>query len=88
LLYIHYVIFSLGTLSSQNHEWTAWVCYKELGVWCYFVIPLLDSLSCPLYFEGGEMEKCQKCDGALIWRVIMTKQLNIVKPKNKPTHEG
>jgi len=34
----------------------SWVCYEQLGVWCNFNIPWLDSLPFPSFFRGdGEI---------------------------------
>jgi len=59
----------------------SWVCYEQLGVWCNFNIPWLDSSPRPPIL--GEMGKfpqfCGKFDGAFIWRVVVTKRLNIWK---------
>jgi len=51
---------SVGALSSQTlrtHEWTAWVCYEELGVWHYFDIRSFDSSLCPCFGGDGKIPK-------------------------------
>ena len=45
-----FFIFSLLILRSQNRRMVgSWVCYEQLGVWCSFNIPILDSSLVPLF---------------------------------------
>jgi len=73
----YFFIFSLLTLRSQNRRMVgSWVCYEQLGVWCSFNIPRLDSSLVPLFsgWWGNFRRFCQEFDGALIWRVVVTKR--------------
>jgi len=51
---------------------------QRVGVWCYFNIPTLDFFATPTILGSWEnAQNCaKKCDGALIWQAIVTKQLN------------
>ena len=69
----------LLALRSQNQRINgSWVCYKQLGVWCNFnsrnwILSLV-----PFFGRWGNCPKfCRKLHGALIWCIVITKQLNM-----------
>ena len=73
------------TITSQNQRMDGLpLCYEQLGVWCNFNIPWLDSLPRPLFW--GRWGNCpkfrQKFDGALIHRPVIAKRHNIRKLAN------
>jgi len=55
---------------------------RRVRVLCYFGIQSFWGK-----WENAQ-NRAEKYDGALIWRVIMTKRPNIWKPENKLEHEG
>ena len=73
-------LYFLLALKSQNQRMD-----EQLGVWCNFNIPWLDSLPHPLFLErwGNCPKFCQKkYDGTLTWQVVITKRLNTWKREN------
>ena len=64
------------------------VCYEQLGYGATFTSHhwILHNAPPPLFFFGGTWEK--NCDGALIWRVVMTKWLNVGKLENILAQKG
>jgi len=86
MFYLCYVIFIYVPLVLRTHEWTVrGYVTRSCDIVRYHDIPSLDSLPRPLT-DFGETEKCskscQKCDGALIWRVVVTKWY---QKKHSPT---
>ena len=59
-------------------------CYRQLGVWCSFII--CDWILHVVTLFWGRWENwpkfCQKIASALVWRVVVTKQLNVWKREN------
>jgi len=78
--YFFIFAFSL-TLRSQNQCMDAsWVCYEQLGIWCSFSIPRLDSSPSPPWGTWGNCPKFrQKFDGAFVHWLVLTKQCNVWK---------
>jgi len=62
----------------------SWVCYRQFAVWCNFIIPWLDSSPRPSILQrwGNCSKLCKHFDDALVWRVVVTKQLNVWKTEN------
>ena len=58
---------------------------RTFGVWfyCYIDITSLDSLQHRPPAILGHRKMPQKWEGALIWRVVVIKQLNMGKPPNR-----
>jgi len=58
MFYFDTLFFIEAPLVLKIHKWTArGICCEQLGVWCYFDIPSLDSS--PRHYLG-EMRKCPK----------------------------
>jgi len=78
--YFFIFAFSL-TLRSQNQCMDAsWVCYEQLGIWCSFSIPRLDSSPSPPWGTWGNCPKFrQKFDGAFVHWLVLTKRCNVWK---------
>jgi len=67
--------FSLLVLRSQNQRLDgSWVCYEQMSVWSDFNIPWLDSSPRPPIFPKFAKNLTVL---SLIWRVVITKRLNI-----------
>ena len=74
LISLFYFFISPRSQNQRMDGW--WVCHEQLGVWCNPVIGFLPSS--PYFRADGEIAKfCRNFDFALIWRVVITKQLNI-----------
>ena len=89
--YFDRLFFYLGTPSSQNPQMDGWDYVTNSQGYGASLISRHWILRHTPYFEGrweNVQNLAEKYDDALIWRVIMTKQLNLKKLENKLAQEG